>query len=277
MRWPDVAIEPATLSEVATGPGRAIGRRLSLFESDGRRAVFFGATAIHVYDAGDREAQAACMATLSGAGLASDVDIAAGFGVHRNTVGRLVSRFERNGMAAVVPAKRGPKAPSKVTPEVMEIIAAYADLPRQALRDRIAEATGVSLSLPYVYELAAARGPSQLELIDAGGVYSSASGALGADDRDPHDVVVHDDDRPATAGEHADGQHLDGGQVHEVDFAASTTGSGSIRHRPCPMRSSVVTWAWRCTTRRSPLSGWSMWHGRCFVCPARNASACGPP
>jgi transposase len=219
---PDVAVEPAALFEVVTGPGRPIGRRLSLFESDGRRAVFLGATAIHVYDAGDREAEAACIATLSRAGLASDVDIAAGFGIHRNTVGRLVSRFERNGMAAVVPAKRGPKAPSKVTPEVMEIIAACADLPRRALRDRIAEATGVSLSLPYVYELAAAGRPSQLEPIDGGEAESSASSALGADDRDARDVVDDDDDGgPAAAGE-----HVDGGLVHDGDLAGVDDGLG---------------------------------------------------
>ena len=45
--------------------------------------MFFGTTAIHVYDVADKEAESACIATLSRAGLASDVDIAAGFGVHR--------------------------------------------------------------------------------------------------------------------------------------------------------------------------------------------------
>ena len=128
--------------------------------------MFFGTTAIHVYDVADKEAEPACIATLSRAGLASDVDIAAGFGIHRNTVGRLVSRFERDGMAAVVPAKRGPKGPSKVTLEVAEMIAANADLPRRDLRTRIAAATGVSLSLPYVHELAAAHRARQLELAD---------------------------------------------------------------------------------------------------------------
>jgi transposase len=153
--------------ELPAAPGRPIGRRVTLFESGGQRAVLFGTTAINVYDVADKEAEAACIATLSRAGLASDVDIAAGFGVHRNTVGRLVARFERNGMAAVVPAKRGPKGPSKATPEVIELIAANADLPRRELRARIIEATGVSLSLPYVHELAAAHRARQLELADS--------------------------------------------------------------------------------------------------------------
>jgi transposase len=163
---PDPTVDPATLFEVAAAPGQPIGRRLTRFESGDQRAVFFGTTAIHVYAAADKEAEAACIATLSRAGLATDVDIAAGFGIHRNTVGRLVSRFERDGMAAVVPAKRGPKCPSKVTPEVTEIIAANAHLPGRELRKRITETTGVSLSLRYVYELAAAHRARQLCLAD---------------------------------------------------------------------------------------------------------------
>jgi transposase len=215
----DQTAEPATLFELPAAPGQPIGRRLTLFESDGQRAVLFGTTVIHVYDVADKEAEAVCIATLSRAGLASDVDIAAGFGIHRNTVGRLVSRFEHNGMAAVVPAKRGPKGPSKVTPEVAEIIAANADLPRRELRTRIAAATGVSLSLPYVHELAAAHRARQLELADddatstgtdepstvGGEIVADETGAAGDADAET-DVVVapdatgNDDGAEETAG-----------------------------------------------------------------------------
>ena len=55
---PALPVEPAALFELATGPGRPIGRRLTLFESDGRRAVYLGPTAIHVYDAADKQAEA---------------------------------------------------------------------------------------------------------------------------------------------------------------------------------------------------------------------------
>jgi transposase len=212
---PDAGVEPATLFEVATGPGRPIGRRLTLFESDGRRAVFLGPTAIHVYDAADREAEAACIVTLSRAGLASDVDIAAGFGVHRNTVGRLVTRFERDGLAAVVAAKRGPKGPSKVTPEVAELIAAHADLAGRDLRERIGRATGVWLSLAYVYELAAEYRGRQLELGDDDGALAGV--ACRSDDVDGRDVVVDDDhdDRDGHATDEV-GQ-ADDGDHHGVD------------------------------------------------------------
>jgi transposase len=196
---PDVEVERLALFEVATEPGLLIGRHLRLFESDGRRAVLFGPTAIHVYDVVDKEAEAACIATLSRAGLASDVDIAAGFGVHRNTVGRFVRRFEREGMAAVVPARRGPKGPSKATPEVMEVIAAHADLSRRDLHDRIVKATGVSLSLPYVGQLAAVYRARQGELVTdgSGQVVNSGEHAdvVALTDESDHDLdaAAHDD------------------------------------------------------------------------------------
>ncbi len=209
---PDVVVESPALFEVATGPGQAIGRRLTLFDSEGRRAVFLGATAIHVYDGSDKEAEAVCIVTLSRAGLASDVDIAAGFGIHRNTVGRLVSRFERDGMAAVVPAKRGPKGPSKVTPEVMEIIAANADLPRRELRDLLRESTGVSLSLPYVHELASAYRARQLEL-DGVGAAAGAESSAGADHGEAAEPVDGGDDGDVVGDRDADVDLAGRGQI----------------------------------------------------------------
>ncbi len=156
--------DQAALFETQAPPGRRIGKRLTLLEAEGKRALFFGPTAINVYGADDKEAEMACIAILSRAGLASDVDIASAFGIHRNTVGRLSRRFEQQGMAGLVPAKRGPKGPSKVTDEVTRIIAEHAQSPGRELRGRIGRQTGIWLSLPYIYELASSRRPRQLEL-----------------------------------------------------------------------------------------------------------------
>ena len=103
------------LVEAAGPAGITIGKRLTLLEGDGRRAVFLGATPIHVYDADDRDAERAVIAMLSNADLAFDVEIAAAFGCHRNTVARLADQLAEQGLAGVVPAKRGPKGPHKVT------------------------------------------------------------------------------------------------------------------------------------------------------------------
>lgn len=195
------------LFETPGGPGRRIGRRLTLLEADGRRAVLFGSTAIFVYDVGDGEAEAACIATLSRAGLASDVDIAAGFGVHRNTVGRIAARFEQSGMAAVVPAKRGPKRPSKATPEVMAVIAESPTMPGARLREEVGRRTGVWLSVGHVYALASPYRSRQLDLAETD---TSAREEAGTSDQ-------------------VDGGEADGGETaQEATFAAEGEGDASF-------------------------------------------------
>ena len=160
----------ARIIELEHIPGIPIGKRLRVFDSQGQRAVYYGPTPIQLYDISDKAAEAACIAMLSRIGLASDVAIASGFGVHRNTVGRIAARFAKDGMAAVVPAKRGPKGPHKLTPEAMEIIARNAELPVKVLRAKVAAVTGIWVSIPYLYHLTAA--------------YRSVQGELGLDDSD---------------------------------------------------------------------------------------------
>jgi transposase len=140
------------LVEVAVPAGVPIGKRLWLVDGDGQRAVFLGAAAICVYDVEDRDAQRVCIATLSRAGLAFDVEIAEAFGVHRNTVARLARQLAEQGLAGVVAAKRGPKAPHKVTGQVQAVIddGVAAGLGPAEVTRRIVSSTGVSLSREHV-------------------------------------------------------------------------------------------------------------------------------
>ena len=127
--------------------------------------MFFGSVAIQIYDADDKGAEAACIAMLSRADLATDIDIAAAFGCHRNTVARLAGRLAHDGLSAVVPAKRGPKGPHKVTPEVRRVIEGEgAGLGATALVRLVAERTGVVLSTSHARRLAVP-GVVQPELI----------------------------------------------------------------------------------------------------------------
>jgi hypothetical protein len=143
------------LFEYSAVPGTPIGKRLTLLDSDGKRAVFFGSVAIQIYDADDKGAEAACIAMLSRADLATDIDIAAAFGCHRNTVARLAGRLAHDGLSAVVPAKRGPKGPHKVTPQVQRIIEGEgAGLGPTALVRLVAQRTGVVLSASHARRLA---------------------------------------------------------------------------------------------------------------------------
>lgn len=195
-----------------------IGRRCSLLEFDGRRVVLFGTTVIFVFDASDREAEAACMALLSRAGLACDVDIASAFGVHRNTVGRLVGRFRAEGMAAVVPAKRGPKGPSKASREVLDVVAGYAEtMTGRQLVEMVAERTGVRLSLSYVQHLAALCRGHQLEIAteaDSDTTIESDTPETDVDSDVASDVasdVVCDDAGAGVAVDEVAAEHADAG------------------------------------------------------------------
>ena len=141
------------LSEHAPSLGMPLGRRLQVLEGDGQRAVIFGATVIHVYDARDRAAEAAAVALLAHAGVATQGELAAAFGRHRNTVGRLERRLAHGGMVEVVPAKPGPKGPHKVTPAVLEVVREFASEGRVEVARAIVRRTGVRLHVRYVGRL----------------------------------------------------------------------------------------------------------------------------
>ena len=140
-------------------------RRLTLVQADGKRSVCLGGLPIYVYDTDDKAAEAVCIAMLSSTDLASDVAIAKAFGCHRNTVGRLARRLAAQGMAAVVPARRGPRSPHKVTPEVIEIIRAESSrMNVPTLARFVKERTGVALSPSHVRRLARSYMSAALEL-----------------------------------------------------------------------------------------------------------------
>jgi transposase len=77
------------------------------------------------------------------------VDAAAGFGVSRPTFYKVQTDFERAGLAGLLPAKRGPHGPHKITAEVMGFIdaarAAQEGLDAPALVERIAERFGLTV------------------------------------------------------------------------------------------------------------------------------------
>jgi transposase len=155
----------ASLFEVPGPPGATINKHLTLFDFEGQRAVFHRSVAINIFDADDKAGEAACIAMLSRAGLATDTDIARAFGCHRNTVGRLAGKLQTEGMAAVLPAKRGPKGPHKVTREVLRLIADEgAGLGSTAVVRLVKERTGVVLSDTHVRRLRS-EDAIQLELV----------------------------------------------------------------------------------------------------------------
>ena len=126
-----------------------------------------GATAIHIFSAEDRVGEAATMAQLARVKLAAGSEIAAAFGRHRNTVTRVRQRLERDGLAGILPAKAGPKGPSKVTPRVRALVFEHTGLGSSELRDLVRQRTGVVLSTGYLRALRLEARAPQLELAEA--------------------------------------------------------------------------------------------------------------
>ena len=146
----DISTSPFPLVDLQPQLGIPLGQRLLVLESAGRRAVCLGSTVIHLYDPGDRAAEAAAIALLARARVASDIELAQAFGCHRNTVARLERRLEQDGMRGVVPGKRGPKGPHKVTPAVLEVVRELAHLGCVKVARAVEQRTGVCLSPKHV-------------------------------------------------------------------------------------------------------------------------------
>jgi transposase len=204
-----------------------------MLDSAGQRAVYFGTLAIYVYDIGDDAAEAACIAMLSRAGLATDIDIAQAFGCHRNTVARKAERLTNEGMAAVIPARRGPKGPSKATDEVLAVVKEHAaSLSSPALRLLIIEETGVTLSEAYVRVLAATqRATFQQQTLGDG---APGEGAGGTDDvAGSGRGDAADDPRAVT----------DSAAAHpEVDEPQADSPRATLGERTDPRRGAEVSW-----------------------------------
>ncbi len=119
---------------------------------------------IHLFDPDNRGETAYVMGALAAVGGASRIEIGHAFGVHRNTVARVQRRLEAGGIGAVVPAKRGPKGPHKVTAEVREIVLDNSKLSSAEVSRLVFEKSGVRLSPVYIRQLRKQAANRQVEL-----------------------------------------------------------------------------------------------------------------
>jgi transposase len=115
---------------------------VALVENDEGGAVFVWGMAVSCWDAGDIVGRRLAAVQLVTTGAATQVEVAGGFGAGEATVQRWVAAWRRDGIGGLVPERKGPRGPSKLTEERVAGI--------QALRaggvsmDTIAEATGLS-------------------------------------------------------------------------------------------------------------------------------------
>jgi len=125
---------PAGAAEIAPGVGLLAG-------GDGGLVIVHG-LATFAWDAGDEAGRRLAAVQLVRLRAASQGQVAGAFGVDPGTIWRWDQALAAGGVAALVPARRGPKGASKLTPELAERIAGL-DAAGATLR-QIAAATGVS-------------------------------------------------------------------------------------------------------------------------------------
>jgi hypothetical protein len=125
---------PAGAAEIAPGVGLVTG-------SGGGLVVVHG-LATFAWDAGDEAGRRLAAVQLVRLRAVSQAQAAAAFGVDPVTVWRWDQALAAGGVAGLVPARRGPKGASKLTPELAARIAGL-DAAGATLRE-IAAATGVS-------------------------------------------------------------------------------------------------------------------------------------
>jgi lambda repressor-like predicted transcriptional regulator len=125
---------PAAAGEIAPGVGLLTG-------DDGGLVIVHG-LATFAWDAGDEAGRRLAAVQLVRVRAASQGQVAEAFGVDPATVWRWDQALAAGGVAGLVPARRGPKGASKLTPQLAERIAGL-DAAGATLRE-IAAAAGVS-------------------------------------------------------------------------------------------------------------------------------------
>ena len=126
---------PAGAAEIAPGVGLAAG-------GDGSGLVTVHGLATFAWDAGDEAGRRLAAVQLVRLRAASQGQVAEAFGVDPGTIWRWDQALCTGGVAGLVPARRGPKGASKLTPQLASRIAEL-DAAGKTLRE-IAAATGVS-------------------------------------------------------------------------------------------------------------------------------------
>jgi transposase-like protein len=102
---------PEGATEIAPGVGLASG-------DDGSETVWVHGMATFCWDAGDDASRRLAAVQLAELKAATQKQVAAGFGTDAVTVWRWADAYRRDGLAGLLPEPKGPRGPSKLTPEL---------------------------------------------------------------------------------------------------------------------------------------------------------------
>ena len=175
---------PAGAEEIAPGVGLVAG-------PDGGGVVWVHGLATFAWDAGDEAARRLAAVQLVQLHAASQKQVAAAFGTDPVTVWRWDRALRENGVAGLIPARKGPRGPSKLTPEL-------------AGKIRGLDARGKTLTV-----IAAQCGVSTFTVRSALGRVPGRAAAAGRPEEDPAgDAPAARQEETAGGQEEADGEVL---------------------------------------------------------------------
>lgn len=97
---------------------RVLPQRLEVVDAGDQRTVFLNGHAAARYSCDDKVAERVLITQLAEVVPLPDRQIAAAFQIHPVTLSRFRAMARTGGTAALVPAKSGPKGPSKMTPKI---------------------------------------------------------------------------------------------------------------------------------------------------------------
>ena len=106
---------PEGAAEIAPGVGLASG-------DDGSGTVWVHGMATLCWEAGDDASRRLAAVQLTELKAATQKQVAAGFGTNAVTMWRWADAYRRDGLAGLLPERKGPRGPSKLTPELTEQI-----------------------------------------------------------------------------------------------------------------------------------------------------------
>jgi prepilin-type processing-associated H-X9-DG protein len=201
---------------VTPAPAVAIGLAVGLVEdADGGR-VFINGQLCFAWDAGDAATRRLAAVQLVRIKAAKGYEVAAGFGVDEFTLYRWGQALSEGGPAALVPSRRGPKGPSKLTDALVAEI-----VERRAAGQGIAEvAAAVGVSARSV-SAAAARARAEAGSGAAGSSDDTAAGSTEAAAGSTGEAVSNGSTSEAVSDTDPD---IDGAVVDSIEVAAGSTG-----------------------------------------------------
>jgi len=125
-RWGTMATMTAQLPLMLVPAGAVqIGEISALVEDETGGRVFIRGELVFAWNAGDELGRRLAAVQLVAIKGARAVRVAEGFGINTETLRRWDHAAANDGIAALVPGRRGPKGPSRLSPAVVADFRAY--------------------------------------------------------------------------------------------------------------------------------------------------------